>query len=184
MTLVFICDLAVLTDWTPLLIHLHHSFSSSTGLSDVPSPVWNEAQSNKHSAPGSDCRITTLSFLEKYSQFICIARSPLMAALMLLYALALDHYTHLWSWYKVPKFLHLRKEWNWIFGLLQTHMILLLQKQWSACSVCSEQTPFNIKYACVHPPWHAHTHTHMQHHLHMFQLLLNSVYLLHVLFIV
>lgn len=38
-----------------------------------------------------------------------------MAALMLLYVLALDSYTRLWHEYNAQKSLHLRKELDWIF---------------------------------------------------------------------
>lgn len=54
------------------LIHPPHQSTSllfllHLGLSDVPGPVWNGADSNKHSLPES--YVTMLSFKEKYSRF-------------------------------------------------------------------------------------------------------------------
>lgn len=58
----------------PRLIHPPHQSNSllfllHLGLSDVPGPVWNGADSNKHSLPESYGRVTMLSFKEKYSRF-------------------------------------------------------------------------------------------------------------------
>ena len=92
--------------------------------------------------------------------FICIARSPLMTALMLLCVLALHPHTRLRPWYNVPKssFSISGKEWDRIFGtsLIQTsevHEVFVLNRR-----------PFHTKHEWVHI--HAvscaetpHTHT-------------------------
>lgn len=122
--------------------------------------------------------------------FICIARSPLMAALMLLYVLALDSYTHLWPWYNAPKsvfsisgrnemgFLdNFRHIWYFSHTNSKVHAVFVLNRcplTWSMC---------------VYTLFGTHTHavscteTEMQHHQHTFQLLLDSPYRLHLLFI-
>ncbi len=126
----FICDLAAFTDWNP-------SPSTSTAVSPPLGYQMCLAQFGmRHTQINNllwGATVESPRWVSKTNilSFICIARSPLMAALMLLYVLALDPHTRLWPGYNVPKvrLLCLRKEWDWIFGQPQTHMILLSHKQ-------------------------------------------------------
>lgn len=117
-----------------------------------------------------------------------------MAALMLLYVLALDSYTRLWPEYNAPKFLHLRKEWDWIFWIflkLQTRYFSHTNSKVHAVCVLNRR-PLAYSTPCL-------AHTQMLYpalklkcstsqtmtiwtwdHLHMLQLLLHSPFPLHL----
>lgn len=177
----------------PLPIHL--SFSS-TGLSDVLG-LFGMRHAQINILPGG-AMVESPHWVSKKNilSFICKTHYPLMAALILLYTLAPDPYTHLWPWYNETKsgFSISGKEWDWIFGQLKTHVILLSHKRQSECGVCSEQAPFNKACVCTASLVHTHMpypaappHTVTIWKLEIIcirsQLLLDSSYPLHLLFI-
>lgn len=64
-------------------------------------PLWNEAHSNKYSAPGAYRGNIMPTFKGEYPRFY-LHSCCLMAAVMLLYFLEPNSYTRLYPWFKIP----------------------------------------------------------------------------------